>query len=254
MGLRIKILSGFLILTIMLFVAGIWSIYELRTLGTSVQMLLDDNYKSINAAKMMIVALEREDSGILLLLSGNWEEGRSIMEPADTLFGRWFEIAKNNVTVPGEQAYIDKIEAKYRSYKDLWVKPIVGTGHERDLNWYFQGVHKAFLEVKDAVEGLMSLNDQTMYKTASDLKGRAQRAVMPGFVAILSSLIFALIFNYFINYYVVSPIIKVTEAIGRFLKTREPFQVQIETQDELLRLVNSIRELLGRVKIDEGLI
>lgn len=50
MGLRIKILSGFLILAIMLCVAGVWSIYQFRSIGASVQALLDDNYKSINAA------------------------------------------------------------------------------------------------------------------------------------------------------------------------------------------------------------
>ena len=66
MGLRAKILSGFLILTTMLFMARIWSIYELTRVGTSVQRLLVENYKSINAAKMMIEALEREDSAVLL--------------------------------------------------------------------------------------------------------------------------------------------------------------------------------------------
>ena len=60
MGLRLKILSGFLILVVMLIIAGIWSIYELRTVGSSVQKLLDENYRSINAAKRMILALERD--------------------------------------------------------------------------------------------------------------------------------------------------------------------------------------------------
>jgi cytochrome c peroxidase len=62
--------------------AGAWSIYELKTVGTSVQRLLDDNYKSINAARLMTEALERKDSAILLLLSGNWTEGREIIESA----------------------------------------------------------------------------------------------------------------------------------------------------------------------------
>ena len=78
MKIRTKILLGFLILAVMLAVAGAYSIYELTTIGTSVQKLLDDNYKSINAAKMMIEALEREDSGVLLLLSGKWKQGREI--------------------------------------------------------------------------------------------------------------------------------------------------------------------------------
>lgn len=239
-----------MILTIMLFVAGVWSIYELRTVGTSVQSLLDDNYKSINAAKMMIVSLEREDSGVLLLLSGDWEEGRSIIESADTLFQKGFKIAKNNLTIPGEQAYVKEIKLKYQIYKDQWKKPIVGTRHEKDLDWYFQEVHKSFLDVKNAVEELMTINDQIMYKTASDLKNRAHRAVMPGIVAILSALIFTFIFNYFINYYVVSPIIRITDGIRKFLNAKEAFNVKIETKDELLHLVNSIRELLAQIKTD----
>ena len=59
MGLRTKILSGFLILPMMLVVAGIWSIYELTRVGTSVQRLLVENCKSINAGNMIIEALER---------------------------------------------------------------------------------------------------------------------------------------------------------------------------------------------------
>jgi len=99
MGIRAKILLGFLILATMLFLAGAWSIYELRTVGTSVQRLLDDNYKSIQAARLMTEALEREDSASLLLLSGNWKEGREIIEAADSSFQQAFEIAQKNVII-----------------------------------------------------------------------------------------------------------------------------------------------------------
>ena len=170
MGLRAKMLLGFLILTIMLLVAGVWSIYELTTAGSSVQKLLNDNYKSINAGKMMVEALEREDSGILLLLSSKWEQGRSIIEAGDELFQKGFTIAKSNVTIPGEKASVDEIEAKYKMYKDLWIKPIVDTSKEGNLNWYFQEVHRAFQDVKLSVENLITLNDQTMYRIATDLK------------------------------------------------------------------------------------
>ena len=244
MGIRAKILLGFLILAIMLFLAGAWAIYELRTVGTSVQGLLDDNYKSINSARLMTEAVEREDSAILLLLSGNWKEGREIIESADLSFQRGFEIAQNNVTIPGEMAYVDEIEKAYIAYKDLWVKPIVGTNRERDLSWYFNELHQSFQDVKLAVEKLMALNDQAMYQTATHLKNRAHRAVMPGVVAILAALVFTLVFNYFVNYYLVSPIIKITKGVQKFLQINEPFQVKIETNDEMQRLASSLRELM----------
>jgi HAMP domain-containing protein len=246
MGIKAKILLGFVILATMLFLAGVWSIYELRTVGTSVQRLFDDNYKSIDAARLMTDALEREDSAILLLLSGNWKEGREIVESADSSFQKAFEIAQNNVTIPGEKAYVDEVEKTYTTYKDLWIRPIVGTSREKNLNWYFQDVHQSFLDVKMAVEKLMALNDQAMYQTATHLKNRAHRAVMPGVVAVLSALVFVLVFNYFVNYYLVSPIIKITNGIQRFLKTSEPFQVKIETSDELHHLAAALQELVAQ--------
>lgn len=251
MGLRTKILCGFLILTMMLAVAGVWSVYELTTVGTSVQKLLDDNYKSISAGKMMIEALEREDSAVLLLLSGKWEQGRSIIESGDDLFQKGFAIARDNVTIPGESAYVDTIGARYKAYKDLWIKPIVDTSKEGNLDWYFQEVHKAFLDVKLSVEKLVALNDQTMYQTASDLKNRAHRAIMPGVIAILAALIFTVIFNFLTNYYVVSPIIRTTRGIQHFMETGELPAIQVESEDELFDLVSSIQRLVAQVRTAE---
>ena len=248
MGLRMKILSGFLILTVMLFIAGVWSIHELTTVGTSAQKLLNDNYKSINAGKMMVEALEREDSGILLLLSSKWEQGRSIIEAGDELFQKGFTIAKSNVTIPGEKASVDEIEAKYKPYKDLWIKPIVDTSKEGNLGWYFREVHRAFQGVKLSVENLITLNDQTMYRTATDLKNRAHRAIMPGIVAILAALIFTVLFTFLIHYYVVSPIIRMTKGIQHFMETGDLPDVQVETHDELFDLVSSIQRLVGQVR------
>jgi methyl-accepting chemotaxis protein len=224
----------------------------LTQVGTSVQRLLDDNYKSINAGKMMIEALEREDSAVLLLLSGKWEQGRSIIESGDELFQKGFTIAQSNVTIPGEGAYVDEIEARYKAYKDLWIKPVVDTSKEGNLGWYFQEVHRAFQDVKLSVEKLVTLNDQTMYQTASNLKNRAHRAIMPGVVAILAALIFTVIFNFLINYYVVNPIIKTTKGIQQFMETGELPAIQVETEDELFHLVSSIQRLVAQVRSAEG--
>ena len=253
MGIRIKVLSGFLILTGMLFIAGAWSIFELNTVGTSVQGILDDNYKSINAARIMIEALERQDSAVLLLQSGNRKKGREILESADQSFNEGFQIASMNITIPGEKEYIERIEGSYKIFRDLWLRPIVGTESEKNLNWYFREVHPKFLAIKSDVETLMTLNDRVMYQTATNLKNRAHRAVMPGIVAIISALIFSFLFSYFVNYYLVAPIIRITMGIQRVLNLKEPFNVKIETNDEMGTLSKAIQELVTAVKKDRKL-
>jgi hypothetical protein len=246
-----KILSGFLILTMMLVIAGVWSIYELRFVGRSAQGMLDENYKSIDAGNKMMEALEREDSAVLLLLSGKWERGRSIIQSADKSFQEGLEVVRNNVTIPGERGYIQTLDQQYSAYKNLWMKPIVGTRYQGNLTWYFENTHKAFIDLKDTLEKLVMLNHQTMYRAASDLKNRAYRSTMPGIVAILSALVFTLIFNYFINYYMVGPVIKITKGINRVMATGEPLDVRVESRDELAELVSSIRQLVARAGYGE---
>ena len=248
MNLRAKILSGFLILSIMLFTAGALSIRELNKIGHSVQALLDENYKSIDASKIMIEALEREDSGILLLMSGDWDNGRSTIKEADQDFQKAFAVAENNITIPGEKEHIETIKAAYVSYKKLWVRPIVDTLREDNLQWYYGNVHPAFLKAKVAVNRLMTLNDKTMYQTASALQNRAGRATMPGIVAIVSALVFTIIFNFFINLYVILPIKRFTVGIQDYIKSGDQTGLSVDSSDEISDLAKAIRDFIAHVK------
>lgn len=251
MKLRAKILSGFLILALMLLIAGVWSIYQLNTIGTSVQQLLDDNYMSIKSADVMSEALEREDSAILLLMMGNWQEGRRILKSAHASFMEGLGVAQNNLTIPGEKDYVDRIRSKYKSFNDLWARPIVDTDKEGDLNWYFTTTHNAFLDLKSSVNELKALNEETLYRTASGLKNRANRAVVPGTVAIVSALIFSLIFTFLVNRFMISPIIRITRGIEDFTERRTFFDVKVETTDEIGDLTAAINTLCSKVLIAE---
>ena len=91
-----------------------------------------------------------------------------------------------------------------------------------------------------------------MYQTASGLKSRARRAVMPGVVAILAALVFTLLFNYLVNYYVVNPIIRVTRGIQDFVHSGKPLDVRVETEDELADLLRAIREFLAQTEREES--
>lgn len=249
MGLRLKILSGFLILSLMLLLAAIWAAYQLNVLGISAKRILDENYKSIHAAGEMIEALERQDSAILLLLLGRWEEGRSILESSEDSFQEALRIAQGNITISGEEAQVEAISSSYSEYKRIWGRPIVGTTKEGNLNWYTEEVHPAFVKVKSRISKLRELNDTAMYESASDLKEDARRAITPGAVAVIATLVFSLLFSYFVNYYFVTPILRITNAVHDFMKTGKPFDVQIESRDEMARLVSTINELCSAAHV-----
>jgi hypothetical protein len=242
MGIRLKILSGFLILVCMLIIAGVWSIYELQSMGASVEKLLDENYQSINAARLMTEALERQDSGVLMLLSGSREKAIEILENSNVAFLAAFETAKNNVTIPGEDQYVQAVKTAYSDYRNQYETSIRHLAHEKNPVWYFEKAHPAFLTAKQSIENLMAINQKVMYETATDLHQRANRAVMPGVVAFISALVFAFLFSYLINHYMVNPIIEITNALRQYRKTGKPVNVPIESKDEIQQLAEVLHD------------
>ena len=81
---KVKIFSSFMLLVLMLLIAGIMSIWELSKMNTSFTNVIDNNYLSIEHALKISHALEREDSGILMLLLGNKEEALNVINSADS--------------------------------------------------------------------------------------------------------------------------------------------------------------------------
>lgn len=252
MGLKFKILSGFGILAFMLLIAGTWSIVEVKSVGTTVSDILDENYKSISAGKSMKDALEREDSAILLLLLGKKVDAVNILTSADSTFKSAFETAKANITISGEESIVDSISILYGNFSEGW--KLLLDNYETsvtDIELYMNNLHKLFLSVRNSADRLIDLNDREMYRSSKETESRSRRAIMPGIIAIISAIVFTLLFNYFVNKYMINPIIEITDRINKFTTKRIPFDYHLDTNDEISKLADSVTILSAHVNADE---
>jgi HAMP domain-containing protein len=251
-SLKYKILGGFLILVLMLAAAGAVSIYEFNRLARSVDALIDDNYKTIEACKRMLGALEREDSGVLTLLLGNGDEGRRIIASADSAFLDALHLASNNLTELGEDSIVAEIQSGYNIYKENWLRTILPNPLGEKVSWYSDTLHLAFLAVRHDVDALMTLNQTSMYQEASALKEKSKRAIMPGIVAIISALVFSLLLNFFISKFFVAPLNTLARAVKNFQPSSDKhFSANIDTYAEIRHLEKAIGQLIDRVQSDK---
>lgn len=244
--LKSKLLAGFMLLVSLLIVAGSISIFEFLNLGKTVSSLIDNNYKTIVASRSMLEALEREDSGILLLMLGQWERGRGILEEADSLFLDALELAKKNVTEKNEQAVVDSISDAYHFYRSKWQMPIVDTQKEGNITWYEHNIHQDFLETKRFVDDLMTLNQNNLYEEASTLKDKAHRAIMPGIVAIIGALLFSVLLNFYINVQFVNPLKRLIKAIKSHHPDDRLLETNIRSEDEIKELEREVNKMIIR--------
>jgi len=251
MKLRLKILGGFLTMAFMLLIATAWSVIEVRSFGTTFDEALQNNYKSIAAAKSMKEALEREDSALLLLLLENDQRARKILYVADSLFVNNFIVAKSNITINGEEELINAIDEKYSDYKKKW-DDVIRNGIGNKLDWYFQNTHESFLSLMNSIDELTSLNDNQLYSTAVQVNDRSRRALMPGVIALIAMIVFTILFNYFINLYIVTPIVEITKRAKNFIEHRTQYDYHVATNDEISKLTDTITILCSHVQAEES--
>jgi NtrC-family two-component system sensor histidine kinase KinB len=84
--LRKKILIGYGIALAVAMVVFLWAFVNLLRLGRASDAILSENYRSILAAENMIDAIERQDSGTLLIILGYEDDGLKQFRTSESLF------------------------------------------------------------------------------------------------------------------------------------------------------------------------
>ena len=124
MTLKMKILVGYGLSFAFMGVVVALAVINLISLGKATDAILSENYRSILAAENMVDALERQDSGTLLVLLGEYEEGAALFRKNEALFLEWLARAKDNITISGEAELLRAIEADFESYRQVSGKVI----------------------------------------------------------------------------------------------------------------------------------
>jgi hypothetical protein len=246
MSIRIKIMLGFIILASMLFVSGAISIFELTKLGRSVKGLIYDNYRSIDYSRNMLDALEIQENALLLFAEGDSTIALLKFYNAEKRFLANLDSASVNLTLTNELAYIDSVKHHYSVFMGH-ASPALSSA-EFTLGFYLKEINPSINATSEHVKNLITVNQKGLFKSAAFLETSAQRASIPGLIVIITSLIFTFVFTYLVNHYFVSPILRLTKGINDYVKFRKPFEVHLETKDELYSLKESIVNLISILK------
>ncbi len=239
MTLQKKLNFGFILLPILLLVAGGWSYYRFNTLSRDVQALLDEDYVSIHAAMTMTRALERMDSAALLFLSGDDSTARAILKAAEPRFAAALDTAGRNRTLPGEGKLIEGIErdiAAFRAALDDFFQAPSPDRYRRDVQPRFEAA-------MHSIEALRLANADAMYATALSLSESARRAGLPATIFIIAAVLFTLLFAWMTHLYIVAPLRQLLARVRRWRETGRFEPPEIETGDEIEQLAAELKEI-----------
>ncbi len=252
MTLKKKILIGYGVAFALMGLVVVWAVSNLISLGKATDAILSENYRSILAAENMVDALERQDSGMLLMFLGDADKGIAQFRENEAVFLEWLARAKDNITIQGEAQLARSIEADYaiyrRQFSELTDSRETAKAALRPT-YYQETVYPLFAKVREACIGLRNLNEETMYAASLRAGKVATRAIWSTLLVAASALIVALMFSLFLAERIVRPIRRFMEASRKISSGDYAVQVPVETGDELGRLAEEFNQMahqLGR--------
>jgi NtrC-family two-component system sensor histidine kinase KinB len=250
MTLKKKILIGYGVAFLLMGLAVAWAVANLVSLGKATDAILRENYRSIIAAENMVDALERQDSGILLMFLGETERGIGQFRESEAVFLEWLARAKDNITIEGEAECVRSIEADYAAYR----RQFSALTDLRDAAspplrppYYHGAVYPLFAKVREACIGLRKLNEETMYAASVRAGNVANRAIWSTAVVAATTLIVALMFSLVLAERIVRPIRRFVDASRKISSGDYAVQVPVETGDELGRLAGEFNQMVTQL-------
>jgi len=177
LGLRAKLVVGFVGLLAILVAVGVESISLLSELGGSIDVILRENYKSVIACGRMKEALERLDSGALFALAGEAQKGRELAVQNRPRFETALATELGNITLPGEGERAARLRALFASYTPVLERIVDdSTASEERHALYFGRLYPVFQQIKSTADEILEMNQQNMVSANDQARAVAAAA------------------------------------------------------------------------------
>ncbi len=248
MKLKLKITFGFIIIAVMLFIAGAWSVVQVKFASGNLRETFEENLSMIYEISNLNRALEIEQKALMLFLLNKREESKKLLEHSDSIFTSTFEVIEKKKSNEKEKAIIRDIRKKYESAKDL-TRLLLSASPEAN-EAYFIKLKEVIEKTDKVIDEFQKYYQERLAELTERIDTEENRTITPGLVAMSAAIVFALLFSFFVNHYVVTPIVTITKKVEDFTEQGIQYDYETEAEDEIHELSEAIRILTTKAEIN----
>jgi signal transduction histidine kinase len=249
LGLRTKLVLGFVVLLAILLAVGVESISLLDRLGGSIDVILRENYKSVIACERMKEALERMDSGALFALAGEAPQGRALAKEHRPRFAAALATELGNITLPGEGERAERLRQLFGAYVPVLERvlaPEIPLEQRRAL--YFQRLYPTFQQIKTTADEILEMNQQNMVEANDRARELAADATRRMALLLLAGIAVAGLCIFVLSRAILGPLERLTRAAGEIAGGNLETTVPMTSRDELGQLAVAFNSMTARLR------
>jgi len=247
MGLRTKLLLGYVGFVLALGLLGGWSARTLREMSAVSGRIISENYDSVVAAQNMKESLERQDSAALFDLLGQHERARRQVDEHRTRFDAALATAAANITETGEREVVESIRRGRDEYYRRFDAFLSTTGDRAAV--YFESLEPRFNDVRAAADRLLRLNQEAMRRKADAASRTARRWFLITLALALILMAASVAIEISLSRAIVGPVAQLTAATARLASgDLDAPAVPVRSADEIGTLAESFNRMADRLR------
>ena len=234
------LLAGLLGLVLLIGAVAVW---QLGRLGSAIDVVMRENFRSVIAMEEFEHALERMDSGALLAVSGDVERGRRLATVHDEFARRALETELGNITIPGERQRAEALQSEYMEYRESLRELMEeGLSEEERRSLYFDRVNPEFDDLERQADELIEMNREAMAAANEEAHERADDSRL---ALLLLVFLVAWVAFYIVSMALDLPMhpIRHLDAYLRGAETTEDLPEAWQESEEMSRLIEAIDEV-----------
>jgi methyl-accepting chemotaxis protein len=247
MSIRKKVFLGCTVVAFILLLAGVAIVFEMQRIRSSVELVVSENIKSMNAAHNMQRLFYSQN---MILLDYESIKNDSVLNVYASDCKAAYTEAQNRISVKGEREILDSLNICYSEYVSIAnnIVKLVKADRKNLYLQYLNELNKRYEKVSNLIDQLFLLNQKAVESNSLLMNDNYYRMIMPAIIAILTCIVLIFLLNYFIYIYFISPMVKIAKGINAFNETRVPYNIDVETKDEISALNGEIKKLTELTK------
>lgn len=267
-GIRKRVLVSFLSVVVLLFFAGLVSLFELRRVSSDTEEILRASERNLGLAKDMLDAAARQNKAVVHSIVFRQRDYDTVLMGSIAEMARTLEVVRREAV---EQAYLDTLSAsamnvqrltqeflrlqaqrmaseasgrlELRGGKDSLSMKSVEMDFD-DARWYAEAYSKAYDKLTGSIKNYMISTQSSLAPRTEQLKRNAYRAVTPVLISLLVMIAIVLMLYYFVSAYLVRPVLAMNKSLGDYLRFGLPFRIKAEVKDEVAELKDRIDDVI----------
>lgn len=231
-------------------IVGLISVFNVYKLERSIDGLITDNYKSIDAANNMNNYIEAQDKAILKYMQNQKKEAVNLFYESNDIFYKWFHTEKNNVTEVREAEIVEELNVNYIKFIKLFpeLQEYSKTHNYEQMQSFYREIITPVLEdIKKNLNDLSKLNEVTMFDKKNSAKINAENSTNIILIASSISTVLGLIISIIYTNKYLRPIHLLTDTVKSVKEGEINKQAPIIYNDEIGMLATEFNNMTNRL-------